>query len=525
MPYADGAAFYSFDNQHDPQCLEGTRVDLLEQITTWAENPDDKVIFWLQGMAGTGKSTISRTIASHFATKERLAGSFFFSRGGGERARAAKVFTTLALQLAKISPDLKRYISNAIAEDHDIGQQNLPLQWKRLIFEPLSKLGNNSPRPLVLFVIDALDECERQEDATMIIQILTQAKNLTSILLRTFITSRPEISIRNEFRNTDKSIHQDFALRDIEHSIVESDISRYLQHELDKIKRNRNLCINWPDEHSVKMLIQRTDRLFIYAATACRFISDEKFSPEEQLDLILQGGADEQSFELDMMYKQVLQQSFHEKYLTRKRDELSGQFKQVVGSIVVLLDPLSAVSLSNLLSVAKHKIDNTLRSLHSVLDVPQDEVSPIRLLHLSFHDFLVDKERCTNDQFWIYEKKAHSYLVESCLQVMSDALRRDICNLQKPGCLISELDRKHIDQCLPIHVQYACRYWIDHLQRSDIDVSSNNKVHKFLQKHFLHWLEALSLIGKMPEAIYMITAFHSMLTVSKIHGKRYNLRC
>jgi hypothetical protein len=514
LPYADGAAFDSYDNQHDPQCLKGTRVDLLKQITAWGENPGGKNIFWLKGMAGTGKSTIARTVAGDFTKNGCLVASFFFSRGSGERGRAVRFFTTLASQLANISSHLKSYICHAIAEHGDIAKQSLAEQWKWLIFQPLSKLGNDSPQPPTFFVIDALDECESQEDVRMIIQLLAQAKNLNAIQVRIFITNRPEISIRDEFGAIPESIHQDFVLHDISNSIVEGDISTYIRDELDKVKRKCNLPSDWPNEHNIKLLVQRADCLFIYAATACRFIGDRNFSPNEQLDLVLQGGVDSQSSTLDKMYSQVLQQSVNGDYNKQKKDELSNRFRQVVGSIVILLNPLSAVTLSNLLSVPKEKTDITLRSLYSVLDVSQDETSPIRLLHLSFCDFLLDKERCSDTQFWVYEKKAQSSLVESCLQVMSSALRRDICNLQEPGCLASEIERDSVDKCLPVHIQYACRYWVDHFMRSDIEFCDNGQVHKFIQKHFLHWLEALSLMGKISEGILMITALQSKPAVS-----------
>ena len=63
LPCANGATFNSRIWEHDPRCLPETRVDLLEQIMTWSENPNSACIFWLNGMAGTGKSTVARTVA------------------------------------------------------------------------------------------------------------------------------------------------------------------------------------------------------------------------------------------------------------------------------------------------------------------------------------------------------------------------------------------------------------------------------------------------------------------------------
>src|SRR5277367_638703 len=139
LPHAPQAAFNSSDKQHDPLCLQNTRVDILKEIRAWADRQDERSIFWLNGLAGTGKSTIARTIAREYYGGKRLGASFFFSRGGGDVSHAGKFFTTIAVQLADKSPSLKRYICEAIAEHSDIGSQALRDQWHQLILEPLSK--------------------------------------------------------------------------------------------------------------------------------------------------------------------------------------------------------------------------------------------------------------------------------------------------------------------------------------------------------------------------------------------------
>jgi hypothetical protein len=127
LPHAAQSAFNSTDNQHDPLCLKDTRVDVLNQIRAWADGSDERCIFWLNGMAGTGKSTIAR----EYYNQKRLAASLFFSRGTDDRSYAGKFFTTIAMQLARISPALKELISTTVAECNDIADQSLRDQWKR----------------------------------------------------------------------------------------------------------------------------------------------------------------------------------------------------------------------------------------------------------------------------------------------------------------------------------------------------------------------------------------------------------
>jgi cytidylate kinase len=91
----------------------------------WVDEGDEKRIFWLNGMAGTGKSTIARTIARKYHDENYLGASFFFSRGGGDVSHAGKFFTSIAVQLASKSSSLKRSICEAIIEHSDIASKAL----------------------------------------------------------------------------------------------------------------------------------------------------------------------------------------------------------------------------------------------------------------------------------------------------------------------------------------------------------------------------------------------------------------
>ena len=146
---------------------------------------------------------------------------------------------------------------------------------------------------------------------------------------------------------------------------------------------------------------------------------------------------------------------------------LSDRFRQIVGPIVILFDPLSAIALSRLLNVRHRITEVTLSPLYSVLRVPDSLNSSVRLLHPSFRDFLLDKKRCNDQHFWVDEKKAHGALAENCLRLMFDCLRRDICGLHAPGTFANAVESSRIEQYLPPDLRYACRYWVQHLQRSE----------------------------------------------------------
>ena len=125
LPIAAGASFDSYQRQHQSQCMVDTRVELLLQLQDWGAD-HKRPIFRLRGMAGTGKSTIARTLAHRFKSQNRLGGNFFFSRGSGEANNAVNFGGTLAYHLAKISsPAVREYVCDAIAAHSDITRQGL----------------------------------------------------------------------------------------------------------------------------------------------------------------------------------------------------------------------------------------------------------------------------------------------------------------------------------------------------------------------------------------------------------------
>lgn len=145
LSYAAEAPFNSYSTQHEPICLPNTRVDLLREIYNWAGGQDERLIYWLSGLAETRKFTISRMVARKCFEEKCLGASFFFSRDvGGDVRHAGKFVTSIAVQLATSIPALRQYVSEAIMERSDIANRSLRDQWHELVLRPLSKLDGNS---------------------------------------------------------------------------------------------------------------------------------------------------------------------------------------------------------------------------------------------------------------------------------------------------------------------------------------------------------------------------------------------
>jgi hypothetical protein len=517
LPNAVDAPFNAYSRQNDLTCLPNTRVDLLREIYTWADGKDERFIYWLNGLAGTGKSTIARTVARKYFENGQLGASFFFSRGGGDVGHASKFFTTIAIQLARKSQSLQQHICDALRKNNDIATQSLGDQWRQLVLGPLSNLRGDLHSSSYILVIDALDECYNDKDIQTILKLLAEAQALKTVRLRILLTSRPEIPIRHGFYQIPETEHQDVVLHNISSSIVNHDIAIFLEYNLRLIRQEHPIDIDRPDEEVIRCLVQNASGLFIWAATTCRFIQQGKRFAAKRLAVILEQSSHAITApekHLDEIYSTVLNNSISSSYSDEEKEELYSMVRYILGSVVMLSSPLSPDSLSKLLHVSKKNIDQTFDDLRAILDIPEDQRHPLRLHHPSFRDFLLNKDRCSNSKFWVDNKQANETLAACCIQLMSTSLKEDICGVTVPGTPIAGIESCQVEQYLPPEVQYACLYWIQHLQRSSSRLQDNNYVHQFLQNHLLHWLEALSWMRKMSEGIHEIISLESIAVVS-----------
>jgi NACHT domain len=266
LPYTVEAPFNSYTKQDSSTCLPNTRVGLLKEIYSWVNSEDERYIFWLNGLASTGKSTIARTVARRYFDQKRLGASFFFSRGRGDVGHAGKFVTSIAVQLAHSAPSFRRYISEAVEEQINIANHSLRDQWRQLVLRPLLRLDKRLSPSSYLLIVDALDECDNEDHIRTILQLLAEARSLTTVRLRVFLTSRPEIPIRHRICAILQAEHQDFVLHNIQPTIVNHDISLFLDYNLGMIGQEWTLGPKWPGEEVLRQLVLYASGLFIWAA-------------------------------------------------------------------------------------------------------------------------------------------------------------------------------------------------------------------------------------------------------------------
>lgn len=512
------AAAYDYVDSDIVVCHEGTRIDLLQQVDDWAQSEDGPSIFWLSGLAGTGKSTISRTVAQRL-DGDRLGGSFFFKRGGGDRSHARRFFPTLAYQLARMLPRLYQRLLDILRAEPGIATKDIRNQFETLIQRPLSEdnamaESGYSSKNLII-VVDALDECD-PSDVKLVVQLLLSTN------LKCFITTRPEYRVRSFFKSNEES-HQLLVLHHVDQAATEHDIRIYIQSRLaclrDEYNANHDdsedaaLPDGWPGHNALRNLTQLALPLFISAATICRMIEDPNWilSPDERIQDILNSRSRGQGA-VESIYTQVLTKlSLH--------GEASNRFRDIVGSVILLFDALDSKSLSTLLQIDRRAVDTCLDPLHSVLDIASPS-APIKIFHLSFREFLLGPsapEVCKID-----DKQAHTMLARRCCQLLLRHLRKDMCDISSPGRSRTEIDDRLIHDRLSPQLQYAAWYWVGHLTSSGISMINDDEFHQLLKTKFLMWLEVLSLTDRMSGSIDMIDDLLEAVHVSHSSSRQHH---
>ena len=476
-------------------------------------------MFWLNGLAGTGKSTIAQSFSDTVANEGFLGASFFCSRDYLDRRELKNIFPTLAYQLACHYPHFRNHIITIIKKDPTLAHTSLISQLENLLVTPLSEA-----KVSCVIIIDALDECIDNQPASAILSVLGRSANQLP-LVKFFITGRPEPRIRSGFRlPLLRPLTQIFLLHKVELTSVDNDIQLYLTHRLTMIAKQRSdldLPDPWPHDDDIIALTKKSSGFFIFASTIARFIESEHHEPNKRLQLVVSESsntAHEGLAGIDSLYSQILLHAFSD----ISELEVFTNMRRVLGAIILAFNPLSRRDLSTILCTPMSLISTTLRHLHSIILVPTDEFEEIRIFHKSFPDFLQDKNRCVDPRFQIDPTSYHGDMVIGCLELVKK-LDRNPCSLppftmnQDVPDLLQLLENK-----LGGAVRYACHHWARHLKSSP---ESGSYVHQVavLVVEMLRgappWIEVMSLETRLEEVIHSMNSLLDWL--SKVSSSLY----
>ncbi|CCO37151.1 hypothetical protein BN14_11303 [Rhizoctonia solani AG-1 IB] len=472
------------------ECTPGTRKPQIDLLLQWANAPDAGKTCWMNGMAGTGKTTIAYTVCTELEKANQLGASFFCSRTISECRQVKHIIPSIAYQLARFSLPFKCALSRALDKDLDAHTREPNLQYKRLIMEPLVEVQDSLPADFIV-VIDALDECENDNAVGQVLDVLLSTSSTHSLPIRYLISSRPEGEITKKMaKRLDGQDESLLVLHDLESAAVKEDIEAYMRAELKDISLDET---HWP------ALLKRCGVLFIYASTACRFIRlgydtdtlDEAISTVCQSDSIPMQHEDP----IDTLYLTILEAAFERSAMSEDNIKRT---KEMLEMVICAIEPMTTEVIAGLLGLRRvTQVYALLGPLRSVLNIPK-ATGLVTTLHASFPDFMISSKR--SQRFCCNRPVRHTTMALACLGIVDQAEPKvNICALPSSHMLDKDINdlKQRVSRSITTPLIYACRYWSTHLTQGEPRDGLINHVFYFFESKLLLWMEVMNLTGHM----------------------------
>ncbi|KAL5512555.1 hypothetical protein ACEPAG_3208 [Sanghuangporus baumii] len=461
------------------RCLEGTRQDYVDRIMSrlFPDTDADQNIVWLTGAAGAGKSTIAVTISDICNDKGSPAAYLFFERGKDEYISTIRA---LAHKIAALHPSIRPHVADAVNENSNISGSPLRTQFEKLLLEPIQAAAKGIKRPIVI-ILDALDECGTSKQREDLVRLLMIDFNRLPSNVRVLVTSRPE----NDMRHLSSKGH--ILHIELEHTTQRSrqDVDLYIRKKMMSTVE-QGPPKGWEWDRICKVLSDAADGLFIWASTAVKMVGESN-NPRRELRTLLEdiqsvGGG------IDGLYGTVLEQSG----ISWHKLEAKEEFARILGVILFAKEALSGEDIEGFLGLEEDTADTVLGRLRSVLSYETGK--SVRLHHASFADYLTS-ERSSGKAWNIDESTQKAYIAERCFDVMHEALRFNMCRIESSFLRNNEIPdlQDRIQQAIPRHLDYACRFWSIHFCEIPNSKDLLKKLNTFANVHLLYWFEVLSL--------------------------------
>ena len=489
------------------KCLDGMRIEVLNEIVDWINdtNAATPKILQLYGQAGKGKLAITHTIALQAQNLGMLGSCFCFSCVRQHKQLHTKLFPTITCDLADRDICLWPLLVEVTAKNHSLRDMaDIVAQWEELISKPLNKL-KGPPTGNVLVVIDALDESGAVGMRATVLKVLAVHCGKLPANIQILLTSRPLMDI-GEALNTIPHIRAR-SLNATDMEVTMRDIYLYVSTHLNSLHDTfTDICF--------QQLTVKSGGVFKWACLACDFISPRIGAiPKDCFHEIMSHAPGDGRTLLNEMYTTFLKDLF------RGSDEHQ-VFGSVMQQILWLKEPLPISALDFMCDRFPQKDDcypvGFVLNFMAPLLAGASEVSiPIRPLHASFYDFLLDEKR--SGEFFIEQGDAHRDLAVASLSVMQDGLYFNMCGLETSYILNSEVADlgKKVQENIPPHLLYSCQFWATHLQGAAFDPDLAHLVRGLVTgEKILFWLEALGISKLIGEAYWALISAEGWLQVS-----------
>ena len=370
--------------------MKNTRVSIRKEIDDWAQSTTSPNVFLLLGGAGTGKSTISTTIAEEYRRNDSLGCYLFFLRS---KSDPMTVIRTVAYNLAVYNQNIAECIEDALRNKGELISASLDTQFDTFLSIPLHQSKIKS-KP-ILVVLDALDECGLQNSRRALLQVLEDKLSTLPANFRFLITSRPEEDITSSL-----SYLSEIRTARLDNYNGTNDVHLYICTKLDKMRERRMIDVKDELEFDdmKQQLSETADGLFIWASTAIRIVEDAKGGRMSKLRALAGGSP----LYLGALYSEALRDALV------WDEETKRLFSDILGLIMFWREQMTHLKICEILE-KKEKISEMLSCLRPFVIYGREE--SIKLHHISFYDYLIN-DSTKNEAWYIDEAESRRRVAE-----------------------------------------------------------------------------------------------------------------
>ena len=463
-----------------PVCLPETRTQIRTKIIEWVFSDTKQNIFWLHGVAGSGKSTVATTVAGYFRELSRLGCFIFFERG---KSDPSSVIRTVAYRLALFDSSIGSSILSRIETTEDIATAPAADQFKLLLAGPLHESAAFLTGPVVI-ILDGLDECGTSETRKSLMKLFRKDFGDLPNSFRFLVTSRREPDIDQALLSQMESVY----MVGLDHtsSASERDVISYLRIGMNAAVREKvRVPDDWPWDRNMELLGRRACGLFIWAATVIKLVSTDD-NPFRTLKNLISDSSPLRNSGLDELYFTVLRSSGIAWTNAASRQ----RFMEVMGLVIFAIGPLPVETIDGLLGYPPEETSLLVISkLQSLLTFSQ---GGFRVFHASFLDFITSPEHA-DEPWFIDPPSTRHFFTERCFDVMANMLHFNMCHLKSSFVRDNDTPSfaESVRASVPIHLKYACWYWSSHLQTAQYSPDLRDRLANFAYNQVLFWFEVL----------------------------------
>ncbi|KAJ5306582.1 hypothetical protein N7508_005597 [Penicillium antarcticum] len=431
-----------------------------EQFQSWIHGSG---ILWIKGDPGKGKTMLLCGIINELPTHGTNIAFFFCQENHAAINNATAVLRGLISMLVKQQPSLQIHVGEG------------PFEGENAWFALRKVLANILKDPMLqetYLIIDALDECTR--DLEKLLSFLVEISSNSHI--KCLVSSRNWPNIERDLRDAEPT-----RLILENEAILSAAVDSFIRHKINVLAKNNNYMTGLRD--SVQdYLISNANGTFLWVALVCKELTNV---PKRHVEKKLRGFPPS----LNELYERMLVQ------ITESEDaEICMSLLNVTTSVY---RPLTLGEIPSYIQLSEDEASDLKEIIGYCGSFLSLQGHTVSLVHQSAKDFLLQTKFDS-----VYPgglENVHYSLFSKSLQAMEMNLRRDIYGINDPGYPIRQVKRPNPDPLAAI--RYGVVHWIEHLnaccssQTLDKDLQDGGSLDRFLRCDYLHWLEALSILG------------------------------